>query len=113
MPRKQKNMNGGEGGWFRDLFGVKTADQISQPDERVKRLKELEAKSSKDLASMVVDLEAQVKKLEDKIKSLENPAAAATAATDTEVPVKENEVRPPVPLTGGRRQRRKTRKSSA
>jgi hypothetical protein len=93
MPRKQqKNMNGG--GFF-DFLGFKTAQDIS-PDERAKHLKELEAKSSK----------------EQKITKLENPAVA-TAATADEVPAdadKKDEVRP---ATGGRRQRRKTRKSSS
>lgn len=107
MPRKQqKNMNGG--GLF-EFLGLKTGDQIKQPDQDA-RIKELEAKSSKDLAPMVVSLETKVKELEQKITKLENPAAATAATTDENPAVKKDELRP---ATGGRRQRRKTRKSSS
>lgn len=105
MPRKQdKNMNGG--GWFTNLLGIKSAEEIS-PDERAKHLKELESKSAKDLASMVVRLEDKVKELEGKISALENPVAPTAAAAAPAAPAAAAE-----PVSGGRRQRRKTRKSN-
>lgn len=104
MPRKQdKNMNGG--GWFTNLLGIKSAEEIS-PDERTKHLKELESKSAKDLASMVVGLEDKVKELEGKISALENPVAPPAAAPAAPAAAAAE------PVSGGRRQRRKTRKSN-
>lgn len=74
MARKQQKKQNG-GGFF-NFLGL-TSGSVTV-DESKKRLQELESKSPKDLATMVVDLESKVAKLETKIKELENPKAPET-----------------------------------
>jgi hypothetical protein len=99
MTRKQqRKMNGG--GLF-DFLGFKKEEDIN-PDERTKRLKELETKPPSELAQMVLNLEKKNKELKN---------------TAVPVPPTQNPLVPPPPVpppstTGGRRRRqRKTRKS--
>jgi len=105
MPRKQqKNMKGGAGFW--EALGFKSKEDIT-PDERTKRIKELETQPAKDLAEKVVDLETEVKGLKSTIEELKNPKVPDTGIV-APGPVAAGPPAP-APVAGGSK-KRKTRR---